>query len=84
METDIGNPIEYSPNMDPLIQEKNEDNTEELVQDQPYYYHPSEMNFPQQQPQTGKFVKLTKIIILLYIYKRIFYHSALDPFSLML
>ena len=25
METDIGNPIEYSPNMDPLIQEKNED-----------------------------------------------------------
>ena len=37
METDIGNPIEYSPNMDPLIQEKNEDNTEELVQDQPYY-----------------------------------------------
>ena len=54
METDIGNPIEYSPNMDPLIQEKNEDNTEELVQDQPYYYHPSEMNYPQQRPQNPK------------------------------
>ena len=61
METDIGNPIEYSTNMDPLIQEKNEDNTEELVQDQPYYYHPSEMNYPQQQPQTGKFDPFTDV-----------------------
>jgi hypothetical protein len=51
METDIGNPIEYSPNMDPLLQAKNEDNTEEIVQDQPYYYHPSEMNYPPPPPQ---------------------------------
>ena len=42
METDIGNPIEYSPNLDPLIQEKNEDNNnDEMIQDQPYYFHPS-------------------------------------------
>ena len=29
METDIGNPIEYTPNLDPLIQEKNEDNNKD-------------------------------------------------------
>jgi len=62
METDIGNPIEYSPNMDPLIQEKNEDNIEELGRDQPYYYHPSEMNFPQHHPN-WKYDPFTDMII---------------------
>ena len=42
METDIGNPIEYNPNMDPLNNEKNE----EPVQDeQPYF-----MEYPMQPP----------------------------------
>ena len=31
METDIGNPIEYNPNMDPLNNDKNE----EPVQEEP-------------------------------------------------
>ena len=62
METDIGNPIEYSPNLDPLIQEKNEDNNkDEMIQDQPYYFHPSEMNYPQSPPQSGKFDPFTDI-----------------------
>ena len=41
METDIGNPIEYNPTIDPLNQEKEE---EEDKHEQPYYFHPSEMN----------------------------------------
>jgi|TARA_Y100000389_G_scaffold104474_1_gene101326 hypothetical protein len=42
METDIGNPIEYNPTMDPLNNEKNE----EPVQDeQPYF-----MEYPMQPP----------------------------------
>jgi len=62
METDIGNPIEYTPNLDPLIQEKNEDNNkDEMIQDQPYYFHPSEMNYPQSPPQSGKFDPFTDI-----------------------
>jgi hypothetical protein len=55
METDIGNPIEYNPTLDPLNHGKEEDNKEELVQDQPYYFHPSEMNYPQSPPQNEKF-----------------------------
>jgi hypothetical protein len=42
METDIGNPIEYNPTVDPL----NNDNDDEPVQDeQPYY-----MDYPMQPP----------------------------------
>jgi len=62
METDIGNPIEYSPNMDPLIQEKNEDNIEELGRDQPYYYHPSEMNSPNNHPKLENMTHLPILI----------------------
>jgi hypothetical protein len=54
METDIGNPIEYNPNLDPLNHEKDEDNKQE---DQ-YYFHPSEMSYPQPPPppsQNDKF-----------------------------
>ena len=42
METDIGNPIEYNPNMDPLNNDKNE----EPVQEEPPYY----MDYPMQPP----------------------------------
>ena len=45
METDIGNPIEYNPTVDPLNQEI-EHEKQEMVEDQPYYFHPSEMNYP--------------------------------------
>jgi len=34
METDIGNPIDYDPSIDPLNNEKNE---EDIQDDQPYY-----------------------------------------------
>jgi len=53
METDIGNPIEYNPNIDPLNQEKDEDNKNE----EHYYFHPSEMNYPPPPPppQSDKF-----------------------------
>jgi len=50
METDIGNPIEYNPTMDPLITENDEAHTQE---EQPYY-----MDYPMQPqhppPQTEK------------------------------
>ena len=56
METDIGNPIDYDPNMDPLNknEEKHEDSTpinDHMIQDQSYYPHPSEMMYPPQQFQ---------------------------------
>ena len=49
METDIGNPIEYDPINDPFKNdEKNEDSTP-IQQEQPYYFQPSEMMYPQHQ-----------------------------------
>jgi|TARA_B100002019_G_C21223468_1_gene576048 hypothetical protein len=61
METDIGNPIEYNPTVDPLIQDKDEDK-QEMIQEQPYYFHPSEMNYPQPPPpQNDKFDVFTNI-----------------------
>jgi hypothetical protein len=64
METDIGNPIDYDPNMDPLNknEEKHEDSTpinDHMIQDQSYYPHPSEMMYPPQQfqhPDTNDFL----------------------------
>jgi hypothetical protein len=44
METDIGNPIEYDPVMDQLGQENAEDTKNEMTQEQPYYFHPPDMN----------------------------------------
>lgn len=49
METDLGNPIDYDANMDPL--KKEEDSTpisDEMIPEQAYYYHPSEMMAPSQ------------------------------------
>jgi len=46
METDIGNPIDYNPNMNDE-NNKIEEETEQQHQ-QPYYFHPSEMNYPPQ------------------------------------
>lgn len=56
METDIGNPIDYDPTLDPLNKndEKHEDSTpisDHMIQDQSYYPHPSEMMYPPQQFQ---------------------------------
>jgi hypothetical protein len=56
METDIGNPIDYDPTMDPLnkSEEKHEDSTpinDQMINDQQYYVQPSEMMYPQQQFQ---------------------------------
>jgi len=59
METDIGNPIDYDPTLDPLNKndEKHEDSTpisDHMIQDQSYYPHPSEMMYPQQFQQVEK------------------------------
>ena len=59
METDIGNPIDYDPTMDPLNnnEEKHEDSTpinDTMVHDQSYYVHPSEMMYHQQQQPDNK------------------------------
>ena len=51
METDIGNPIEYDPSIDPLQQQ-------EMNEDKQEYFHPPEMLYPPQQhymPQQEKF-----------------------------
>ena len=42
METDIGNPIEYNPTVDPL---NNDNNDESVQEEQPYY-----MDYPMQPP----------------------------------
>jgi hypothetical protein len=58
METDIGNPIEYDPQNDPLFTKREETSVEEdstpimyqqeqMVHEQPYYYNPSEQYYPQ-------------------------------------
>ncbi len=51
METDIGNPIEYNPDIDPLVQEENEKNSQQVPDEQQYYFQPQEMNY-QYQSQT--------------------------------
>jgi hypothetical protein len=61
METDIGNPIDYDPTMDPLNknEEKHEDSTpinDHMIQDQSYYPHPSEMMYHPQQPEKNDFL----------------------------
>lgn len=45
METDIGNPIDYNPNL------SDEDNKVGEEQQQQYYFHPPEMNYPPPPPQ---------------------------------
>jgi hypothetical protein len=58
METDIGNPIDYNPSIDPLNGNKDEDSTpihnNDLPQDQQYYFHPSDMMYPSQQFQQSE------------------------------
>jgi hypothetical protein len=56
METDIGNPIDYNPNMN------DENNKIEEEPQQPYYFHPSEMNYPppQVQEKTDFFANIEK------------------------
>ena len=58
METDIGNPIDYDPINDPLNthHEKNEDSTpinDQMINDQQYYVHPSEVMYPPQHYQNS-------------------------------
>jgi hypothetical protein len=59
METDIGNPIEYNPTLDPL----NNDTNEEPVQDeQPYYMdYPMQPPMPQPISQNDKFDLFEKV-----------------------
>jgi hypothetical protein len=52
METDIGNPIDYDPSIDPF-KEKEKDETSTLIDDQvirndQYYFQPQEMVYPSQ------------------------------------
>lgn len=48
METDIGNPIEYNPDIDPLVQEENEKDSQQVPDEQQYYFQPQEMNYQYQ------------------------------------
>ena len=50
METDIGNPIEYNPVLDNVLEEKDESN--DAPQDEGYYFHPSPAP-PQYQEKEG-------------------------------
>ena len=45
METDIGNPIDYNPTIDPLAQDKEEDTSK--IDEQQYYFQSPEMNYQQ-------------------------------------
>jgi hypothetical protein len=59
METDIGNPIEYNPTMDPLINDKNEEPAQD---EQPYYMeYPMQPPMYQPQPQNDKFDLFEKV-----------------------
>ena len=52
MESDIGNPIEYNPDIDPLVQEENEKNSQQMPpEQQQYYFQPPEMNYGYPPPQ---------------------------------
>ena len=52
METDIGNPIDYNSSIDPLNQERDEDNKQEMVHEpEQYYFHPSEMHYTRPPPE---------------------------------
>ena len=58
METDIGNPIDYDPINDPINthRDKNEDSTpinDQMINDQQYYVHPSEVMYPPQHYQNS-------------------------------
>ena len=54
MESDIGNPIEYNPTIDPLVQEENENHSQEMPNEQPYYFQPPEVNYGYQPPRQGE------------------------------
>tara|TARA_Y100000739_G_C20388048_1_gene364306 strand:- start:87 stop:362 length:276 start_codon:yes stop_codon:yes gene_type:complete len=59
METDIGNPIEYNPDIDPLVQEENEKNSQQVPDEQQYFFQPQEMNYQYQSspPQENDLFK---------------------------
>ena len=87
METDIGNPIDYDPTMDPL--NKNEDSTpinDTMVHDQSYYVHPSEMMYHPQQPEKNDFLsnvdKSTWIIAFAVFLLGFFMGKTMQPFIL--
>jgi hypothetical protein len=58
METDIGNPIDYNPNIDPLMQEKVDE--PQPQEEQPYYFQQPEMNYPPQPEKTDFFSSVDK------------------------
>ena len=65
METDIGNPIDYNPSIDPLNDEKTEDSTpirhNDLPQDDhQYYFQPPEMMYQPQQEKTDFLANIDK------------------------
>lgn len=69
METEIGNPIDYDPSIDPLINDDNETNKhQEIIQEQQqqqHFYYPQEMSYPFPQPppssHTEKFDLFEKV-----------------------
>lgn len=59
METDIGNPIDYNPNIDPLNNDKNE---EPVQEEHPYYVdYPIQPPMPPPTPHNDKFDLFEKV-----------------------
>ena len=58
METDIGNPIDYNPNIVPLMQEKVDEHQPQ--EEQPYYFQQPEMNYSTQPEKTDFFSSVDK------------------------
>lgn len=54
METDIGNPIDYNPNLDELVHNKNEDVPHDDQEREQYYFQPQETNYTTMPPQPEK------------------------------
>ena len=58
METDIGNPIDYNPNIVPLMREKVDE--PQPQEEQPYYFQQPEMNYSPQPEKTDFFSSVDK------------------------
>ena len=82
METDIGNPIEYNPTMDPLSQDVNEEPVEQ--EQQPYYldypHHPPPPPPPPQENDIfSKIDKSTWIIAFAVFLLGFFMGKTMQP-----
>lgn len=81
MESDIGNPIEYNPAVDPLVQEEDEKHTQEIPNEQPYYFQPPEVNYgyPESRDPFKNIEKSTWIIAFAVFLLGFFMGKTMQP-----